>query len=225
MSPRGYPYVLELFLRQDTCCLFCHNREKISVEVRQLRKEVDLLKRQLRGDDNLETVDNSRQDDSSRSEDSNRSEDSIRSVERDRKNSNEGFIQLKNGARAKVKETVDSAITVNDRKEILYDEVGDEPSFSLVGDSLIRGQDSKFCKDRKRKRTNRCYPGQKIEEITDKVDYLVENSPEDTTFVTLVGTNNLLSDDIYTILEKYRRMIREFTNNRCTVAVCSTIPL
>ena len=46
--------------------------------------------------------------------------------------------------------------------------------------------------------------GQKIEDITERVHYLVENSTEDSMFMTVVGTSNLRCDTAADIVDKYR---------------------
>ena len=52
----------------------------------------------------------------------------------------------------------------------------------------------------------------------------MENSTEDTLFVTVAGTNNLHSDTATAIVDKYRGMLIEFAEKRRKVAVCSIIP-
>ena len=52
----------------------------------------------------------------------------------------------------------------------------------------------------------------------------MENSTEDTLFVTVIGTNNLRRDNTTDIIGKYRDMMKEFAERRRKVAVCGIIP-
>ena len=97
-----------------------------------------------------------------------------------------------------------SGVVMRNRFLVLEDEVRDEPGVILVGDSLIRRQDEEFClKGPMRK--NFCYPGKKVENITDKIDELVVNSSEETVCVYQVGTNNVDKDRSEEVYEKYKK--------------------
>ena len=58
----------------------------------------------------------------------------------------------------------------------------------------------------------------------ERVNHLVENSKEDTLFVTVFDTNNLHRESATDIVEKYRDMMKEFADRRRKVAVCGIIP-
>ena len=64
-----------------------------------------------------------------------------------------------------------SDIVMRNRFQILENEVRDEPGFILVVDSLVRHQCEEFLMKGPR-RKNFCYPGERVENITDKIDEL-----------------------------------------------------
>ena len=78
---------------------------------------------------------------------------------------------------------------------------------------IVQNTKYDFCKW-KSNRKHRCYPGRKVEDITERVDHLVENSKEDTLFVTVVGTNNLQRESATDIVEKHWDMMKEFADRR-----------
>ncbi len=68
-----------------------------------------------------------------------------------------------------------SVIATSNAFQVLEDEVRDEPSLILVGDSLVRHQDEEFCIKCPR-RKHFCYPGKTTEDLTERVDNLIANS-------------------------------------------------
>ena len=134
----------------------------------------------------------------------------------------DGFQIVRNARKANAQSTDSATPTVQNRFAVLHKETEPEPDVILVGDSLISGQSNEFCRGKPNSK-HRCYPGSKIEHITERVAYLVESSTEDTLFVTVAGTNNLHSDTA-TDINKYRDMLRKFAERRRKVAVYGVIP-
>ena len=212
----GNSFVPELFLQQNTqlCCLFCDTRFAALAEVKELKEEVTHLKEELRQVRSLVQDGKAVEDlGSSQSKDKDNTE----------VNSDDGFTFVRNGRKANARSVESAAVPLQNRFAALQSETKLEPDVVLVGDSLVRGQDNEFCREKPR-RKHRCYPGRKIEDITERVDYLVEHSTKDSLFVTVVGTNNLRCDTATDIVAKYRAMIREFASRRRKAAVCSIIP-
>ena len=209
-------FVLEFFLEQnkELCCLICNAQCKALAEIKELRAEIALLKDELSDFRKVVEVDKAINE-------KNKEEDEVRPDYVD-----DGFRFVKKGRKAKASQqsTESATISLKNRFSVLENETDPEPAVVLIGDSLVRNQDREFCRGRKDRRKHRCLPGRKIEDVTERVPFLVENSKEDTVFVTLVGTNNLQSDTATDIVEKYRAMIREFASRRRKVAVCSIIP-
>ena len=134
----------------------------------------------------------------------------------------DGFQPVRRGSKVKVS-TSNSSVSVNNRFQVLEDQVQDDPSIILLGDSLIRHQEEEFCtKGPRRKRF--CFPGCKIQDVTEKVDDLVINTSEDSVYVTVVGTNNIASGRSEEILRKYRDLIRKFKDSRRKLVICGLLP-
>ena len=208
----GNSFVLEFFVQQnrELCCLICDSQSASQAEIKELRQEVALLKDELR---RLSQVNKAAESIGERQENASTVKNS----------SGDGFTVVRSGRKASAHSMEGATVPLQNRFAPLQEEAEPEPDVMLVGDSLVRGQGSEFCW-KKRSRKFRCYPGQKIEDITERVDFLVENSTDDTMFVTVVGTNNLRCDTAPDIVDKYRVMIREFATRRRKVAVCGIIP-
>ena len=241
----GQSFVLDFFLQQDSklCCLICNGKSAMQAkivelcndksameakfvelcngksamqaEIVELKQEIALLKDEL-----LKAI---RPAEVRRAvEDTGESQNNASTVVN---SSDDGYSVVRRGSKSTAprKAPESASVTLQNRFAVLEEEAEPEPDVMLVGDSLVRGQGDEFCR-MKRSRKFRCYPGQKIEDITERVDYLVENSTEDSMFVTVVGTNNLRCDRETDIVDKYRIMIREFASRRRKVAVCGIIP-
>ena len=134
----------------------------------------------------------------------------------------EGFQIVRNGGKVKTSAKYSGIVTRN-AFQVLGDEVGDEPSVTLVGDSIIRHQDEEFCKKGPR-RKHFCYPGKKIEDITERVDDLVANSSEKAVFAYFIGSNNAKSGRSEEIMMKYKALIRKLKDSRRQSVICGLIP-
>lgn len=71
---------------------------------------------------------------------------------------------------------------------MLENEVENDPSIVLVGDSFIKHQDQEYCRNGA-KRRHACYPGRRIEDAFEEVDCLVVNTSEQMVFVYLIEQN------------------------------------
>lgn len=214
-SQCGNSFVLELFLQQNTqlCCLLCNSQSQALTMIQELKNEVARLK------DELQEVRKIVQEDkavkvTSVSQDKNRIDDVT--------DTDDGFQVVKNGVKVNATRTDSATVSLQNRFAALQ-ETEPEQDVLLVGDSLVRGQSDEFCRGKPRRKL-RCYPGRKIQDITERVDHLVENSTEDTLFVSVAGTNNLHTDSSTDILDKYRELMKEFADRRRRIAVCSILP-
>lgn len=134
----------------------------------------------------------------------------------------ECFQTVRKGGKVKAPESF-SGIATSNAFQLLEDEVRDEPSLILVGDSLVRHQDEEFCRKGPR-RKHFCYPGKKIEDITERVDDLVANSSEQTVFTYFVGTNNVKNGRSEDIVKKYKALISKLQVSRRRSVICGLIP-
>ncbi len=211
----GNSFVLEFFLQQNRqlCCLFCNTQSKTLAKVDKLEKEIVSLKKKL-----LELEE--RQQGQVSEAVIRTGENNISSIENSTEN---GFTVVRGSRKASVPKIDSATVPLENRFAVLQEEAEPELDVVLVGDSLVRDQGRHFCHKKPRRKV-RSYRGKKIEYITERVDYLVENSTEDSMFVTVIGTNNLRCDTAADIVAKYRDMIRKFASKRRKVAVCGIIP-
>ena len=231
-SDCGNSFVLEFFVEEDIeqRCLFCKCEGTALAEIKDLKQKVALLKDELRetGLAHDSTVNELRQEVALLKGELQVLKGQVqvgKAIREPQSNVSldDGFTVVRSGRNASAPSVESATVPLQNRFAVLQEEAEPEPDVMLVGDSLVRDQGSEFCRE-KRRRKFRCYPGQKIEDITERVDYLVENSTEDSMFVTVVGTNNLRCDTATDIVDKYRIMIREFAARRRKVAVCGIIP-
>ena len=204
------------------CCLFCEVLSKASAKIDKLGTVLDSLQTRV-GE-----MDSAAQD---ASVVLGKEADVIQKVDKldnrigrieNKLADSDGFQTVKRGGKVEAGNNNSSIVTRN-RFHVLEDEVRDEPSLILVGDSLIRHQDEEFCRKGPR-RKHVCYPGKKIEDITEKIEDLVVNSSEETVFVYLVGTNNIASGRSEEVVSKYKTMITKLRNSRKRSVVCGLIP-
>ena len=134
----------------------------------------------------------------------------------------ECFKTVRNGSKIKACANY-SGVATSNAFQVLEDEMSDEPSLMLVGDSLIRHQDEEFCKKGPR-RKHFCYPGKKIEDITERVEDLVANSSEKAVFTYFVGTNNVKTNRSEDIIKKYKALISKLQDSRRRSVICGLIP-
>lgn len=84
----------------------------------------------------------------------------------------------------------------------------DTKNIVIVGDSIVRHMD-KAC-NQEGDVVRLCYPGSKIEHITERVQNIVSGEGNNPVILTHVGTNNLSKDTSNTMIKKYEGMIDKF---------------
>ena len=210
-----------------TLCLFCDLLHKVTSKADEIntaleivQKEIGEIKRGERQEINATGVENSQKESDvvCRVE---ALEEKMAGVES--KIDDSGCFQIvKKGSKIRACAAYSGVVTSN-AFQVLEDEVMDEPSLILVGDSLVRHQDEEFCK-KGPKRKHFCYPGKKIEDITERVDDLVANSSEQTVFTYFVGTNNAKTGKSEEIVKKYKALINKLQESRRRSVICGLIP-
>lgn len=125
------------------------------------------------------------------------------------------FVPVRNGARPRQMKTCLPVITTN-KFSILGFEDDTEKEVRIVGDSLVREQLEEFCGRNPVSRKRFCYPGARVEDITNDIDYISANGTDDTKYFVHVGTNNVLNTRSEELLQKYKDLLqrlKEKTNN------------
>ena len=92
----------------------------------------------------------------------------------------------------------------------------------LVGDSIVRYVDREFCKGNKNKRTRICLSGAHIENVSRRVNSMIE---DEEVVVVAVGTNNMGSGESSELIRaKYRELLMRLKSTRAKVVCCGVLP-
>ena len=91
----------------------------------------------------------------------------------------------------------------------------------LIGDSIVRYVDREFSRVDKTKRTRVCLPGARVEDISHRVNRIVE---DEEVVVVEIGTNNLRSDCQDVLRSRFRELISKLQSTRAKVAICGILP-
>ena len=103
----------------------------------------------------------------------------------------------------------------------------DESETRLVGDSMLRKQRVEFCgRSSNGRRKLFCYPGARLDDITAVCDDVTSDSESSTLYVLHAGTNDVCSTRSEELLEKYRRMIKQFKSktNSSNIIISGILP-
>ena len=91
----------------------------------------------------------------------------------------------------------------------------------LVGDSIVRYVDREFCKGNKNKRTRICLSGAHIENVSRRVNSMIE---DEEVVVVAVGTNNMGSGESSELIRaKYRELLMRLKSTRAKVVCCGVL--
>ena len=123
----------------------------------------------------------------------------------------EGFQRVRNGAKPTSSKKELLAPTTFNRFQVLGDTMEDDFETRLVGDSMLRGQLVEFCGRSSNSRRKRfCYPGARLDDITAVCEDVTSDADENTLFIIHAGTNYVQTTRSEELLEKYRRMIKQY---------------
>ena len=132
------------------------------------------------------------------------------------------FIPVRNG----VKATLRMAEPVMTRNSFspLANEVEEPEDSIIVGDSIIRHQLEEFCGRAPKRRKRYCFPGAKIDNITDALEDIVEKEKGDSLYLVHVGTNDVKNTNSEELVKKYKRMINTLKEKRVKFIVSGILP-
>jgi len=123
----------------------------------------------------------------------------------------EGFQPVRNGARPTRSTKQLLAPTTFNRFQVLGETMEDEFETRLVGDSMVRGQLVEFCGRSSNSRRKRfCYSGARLDDITAACEDVTSEADNNTLFIIHAGTNDVETTRSEELLEKYRRMIKQY---------------
>ena len=132
------------------------------------------------------------------------------------------FISVKNGAKPKAKPIIN--IKTYNSFSILGCDNLDEPEVRLAGDSIVRGQLEEFCGRNPKRRKLYCIPGAKVDDVIGNSSEIMEYGNDKTTYILHVGTNEIHSTRSEELLDKYRKLIRNFKVSSNNIIVSGILP-
>ncbi len=133
------------------------------------------------------------------------------------------FQPVRNGAKAGKKRII-TPLTISNKFQILEDTEEEPHEVRMVGDSIIRGQLEEFCGRAPRNRKRFCIPGARVEDISEALEEVVQDTTNDTLVVIHAGTNDVVQTRSEELLERYRRMIWLYKTKTSNVLISGVLP-
>lgn len=94
----------------------------------------------------------------------------------------------------------------------------------LVGDSILRGQLIEFCGRAPNNRKRYCIPGARLDDITEVCGEVTSDAVDNTLYIIHAGTNDVSTTTSEELLEKYRKMIRQFKTKTNNIVISGILP-
>ena len=137
-------------------------------------------------------------------------------------NQDDGFQLVRNGARVKSTRRPLPVTTYNKFQVIAEPEETGEAR--IVGDSIVRGQLVEFCGRAPSKRKRFCIPGASVDDVTEAVDTVAEGIANNGLILIHAGTNDIMRTRSEELLEKYRKMIRQYKEKTNNILISGILP-
>ena len=93
-----------------------------------------------------------------------------------------------------------------------------------MGDSILRGQLIEFSGRAPNNRKRYCIPGARLDDITDVSGEVTSDADDNTLFIIHAGTNDVSSTRPEELLEKYRKMIRQYRTKSNNIVISGILP-
>ena len=137
--------------------------------------------------------------------------------------SDQNFEVVTNGARVKSEMPIMPVMTQNSFGPLA--DLMDEPEDSIiVGDSIIRHQLEEFCGRAPKQRKRYCFPGAKIDRITNSIEEIVNKEKSDSVYIVHVGTNDIKTTNSEELMERYKRLIMTLKAKRSKFIISGILP-
>lgn len=94
----------------------------------------------------------------------------------------------------------------------------------VIGDSIIRGIDSILCKPDRESRMVCCLPGARVQDISDRLERILEREGEDPVVVVHVGTNNIGKARMEDLFGDYKALGTKLRNRSSRVIISGLLP-
>ena len=98
------------------------------------------------------------------------------------------------------------------------------PGVLLIGDSQVRHLDRTFCENARERRVRMCLPGARVQDVSDRLDRLLEGTGNETVVVVHVGGNDVSRKRSEELVNRYRVMLEKVRSSGRTGVVCGVIP-
>ena len=119
---------------------------------------------------------------------------------------------------------IQPTIVCSNRFQVLAAEE-DEPGHTVVvGDSIVRRQDTEFCGRMPHKRRLFCIPGAGIDDVVAAVDQVSTDTADNALFILHAGTNDIRTTRSEELLEKYRRLIQQYKTKSSNILISGVLP-
>lgn len=139
---------------------------------------------------------------------------------------NNDFQRVTNGIKAtKTRHVI--PITTYNKFQILTENNDDEnepEETRLVGDSIIRGQLTEFCGRAPNRRKRFCIPGASLDDVDAAIDEVTNGATSNTLFLIHAGTNDITRTRSEELLEKYKKVIRNYKTKSNNVLISGVLP-
>ncbi|XP_059504239.1 uncharacterized protein LOC132209920 isoform X2 [Stegostoma tigrinum] len=95
----------------------------------------------------------------------------------------------------------------------------------VIGDSTVRGTDRGFCGNRRDLRMVCCLPGARIQDVTDRVQRILEGEGEDPEVLVHVGTNDFGKKRRSILQRDFRELGRRLKSRTSRVVISGFLPV
>lgn len=138
--------------------------------------------------------------------------------------SDDGFTRVRGGAlptpvRRRLHVTTTNSFSVLNS---LQEE--DVAEIRLVGDSIVRGQLTEFCGRAPASRKRYCFPGARVEDMTESIEDYTYGATRDTRYIMHIGTNNVLATRSEELLKRYRLLLKKLKTKSSDIILSGILP-
>ena len=101
----------------------------------------------------------------------------------------------------------------------------EKKSAVVIGDSIVRGADRRFCGDDRESRMVCCFPGAGVRDITDRVQVILEREGENPDVVVHVGTNDVGRMSEGVLRREFRELGEKLKSRTSRVTISGLLPV
>ena len=95
----------------------------------------------------------------------------------------------------------------------------------VIGDSIVRGTDRRFCGADRESRMVVCLPGARVRDISDRIQGILKWEGEEPEVVVHIGTNDIGRKGEEVLKQEYRELGRQFRRRTTKVIISGLLPV